>query len=621
MLAGTGGALWFRGRLKASLPMQDGATALPGLSARVEVARDARGVVTLTASSRVDLARATGFVHAQDRFFQMDLLRRRAGGDLSALFGPAALPLDREVRVHGLRSVARAVVEAASARERAILEAYAEGVNAGLRALGSKPFEYVLLRAEPDPWKPEDSALVLLAMFLDLQGGDGGTESTLRLLHDLFPAPLADFITPSGTEWDSPLEGEAFTVPPVPGSDVFDLRRKTALRREGSTPGPVSGGAAAVATSAPATEAIAAIFGLADDEPHASGSNSFAVDASRTADGRAIIANDMHLGLDVPNIWYRVSWVWREDAGSERVRRALGVTLPGTPALVAGSNTRIAWAFTNSYTDTSDLVLLEPGPSDGTYLTPEGPRAFERRTETIAVRGAPADTLEVLSTIWGPVLDEDHRKRRRALRWVAHDPRAVNFRLLELENAEDLGQAFRVAHTCGVPALNILIADSRGMIGWTICGVVPARRSDGTLPASWAKGSLSWDGWLGDGDAASASPALEGPRESPSVVAPPSGCLWTANARVVSGPHLKAVGDGGYDLGARARQIRDDLLARPRASEPDLLAVQLDDRAVFLERWRGRLLALLDEGVLSADPRRREMREAVESWGGHAAID
>src|SRR5262245_61448502 len=202
ILAAAGGGLWFRAKLRGSLPAVKGTVTVAGLSTPVKVERDARGAVTITAESRTDLARATGFVHAQERFFQMDLLRRRAAGELAAVFGPAALPLDKGVRVHGFRRVAQRVVAAADPRERAIVDAYTAGVNAGLRALKSKPFEYVLLRAAPEPWKAEDSALVILAMFLDLQEGNGSQESALGLVHDLFPAPLAAFLAPAGTEWE-----------------------------------------------------------------------------------------------------------------------------------------------------------------------------------------------------------------------------------------------------------------------------------------------------------------------------------------------------------------------------------------------------------------------------------
>jgi len=234
-LAGAAGGLWLRRELTASLAQADGARALPGLSAPVTVERDARGVPTLRAANRIDVARALGFVHAQERFFQMDLQRRLAAGELAELLGPPMLKYDREFRVHRLRAVARRVVARAGGNDRALLEAYAAGVNAGLAALGARPFEYLLLRQAPVPWRAEDSALCLLAMFIMLQEDPGHRESRLGRMRELLPAQLCAFLAPDGTEWDAPLTGAPRSQPPVPGPEVCDLRRLAGPAR---TPGP-----------------------------------------------------------------------------------------------------------------------------------------------------------------------------------------------------------------------------------------------------------------------------------------------------------------------------------------------------------------------------------------------
>ncbi len=217
--------LWARWALRASLAQLDGARALPGLGARVSIERDARGVPTIRASSRLDVARGLGFVHAQERFFQMDLQRRLAAGELAALMGPAVLKYDRQYRIHRFREVARAVVRAAAPADRALLEAYAEGVNAGLGALRARPFEYLLLRQAPEPWLAEDSALCLLSMFILLQEDPGQRQSRLGYMHDALPPALYAFLAPDGTEWDAPLVGAPRRQPPVPGPEVCDLRK------------------------------------------------------------------------------------------------------------------------------------------------------------------------------------------------------------------------------------------------------------------------------------------------------------------------------------------------------------------------------------------------------------
>jgi penicillin amidase len=225
------------------------------------------------------------------------------------------------------------------------------------------------------------------------------------------------------------------------------------------------------------------------------------------------------------------------------------------------------------------------------------------------VRDAPDEILEIRETVWGPVLDRDHRQRERALRWTAHEPRAVNLRLLALESTETVDAALDIARQAGIPAQNLLLAGADGRIAWTIAGPFPRRFGhDGRLPSSWADGQRGWSGWLE-------------PAEYPSIVDPPDGRLWTANNRVVDQDGLALLGDGGYALGARARQIRDVLRDGERFTEADFLKLQLDDRALFLERWRKLLLATLTPQRLHDDPRRRELRKFVMDWGGRATVD
>lgn len=583
------GGVWLHSRLRASLPRLEGRVELEGLSAEVLVERDALGVPTLRGANRDDVARATGFLHAQDRFFQMDLLRRAAAGELAELLGPFALDFDRRTRVHRFRAAAERGLARADPAQRRILESYTDGVNAGLAALGAAPPEYLLLRVDPAAWRPEDGLLVTLAMYLDLQSDLAGRESDRGVLYEVLPRPLAEFLTPRGTEWDAPLTGEPWSTPPVPPAEVFDLRERapTETTRASAHPTPR----------------------WADpDEPPSAGSNNWAVTGALTADGGALVANDMHLPLRLPNIWYRASFVWPDGDRPERMQRVTGLTLPGAPPIVAGSNGRIAWGFTNSQGDWADLVVLEVDPAKPrVYATPQGPREMEAFAERIAVRGAEAETLEVLWTIWGPVVDEDLRGRPRALRWVAHDDEAVDLGLLEMERAEGLDEALAAAAATRIPTQNCVVADATGRIGWTLMGPIPRRFGhDGRLPRSWAGGDAGWDGLLA-------------PEEYPRIVDPPGGRIWTANNRVVDGEMLRVIGDGGLVLGARARQIRDDLRGIERATPRDMLAVQLDDRALLLERWRDLLLDVL---AGDADPRRAELRRIVEAdWTGRASID
>ena len=235
-LAAVAGLVWGRSQLRGSLPHIDGGRQMPGLAAPVRVTRDALGIPTVFATSRIDAARATGFLHAQDRFFQMDLSRRRAAGELAALVGARAVPVDREIRVHRFRAEAQRAVSLMSPADRELLDAYVAGVNTGLEALSAPPFEYLLLRQRPTPWRTEDTLLVVLAMFITLQDDDGSYEAALGTMQEVLPPAMVDFLVPDGSEWDAPVIGPAFTAAPIPGPDAYDLR----TRRTGKpqVPGP-----------------------------------------------------------------------------------------------------------------------------------------------------------------------------------------------------------------------------------------------------------------------------------------------------------------------------------------------------------------------------------------------
>jgi penicillin amidase len=353
-------------------------------------------------------------------------------------------------------------------------------------------------------------------------------------------------------------------------------------------------------------EALALGLTLEDPERAATGSNNLAVSGARTAHGGALLADDMHFPIRVPNVWYRAALQWQ---GADGKNRLDGVTLPGIPTLVAGSNTHIAWGFTTTFGDWSDIVLVERDPADANrYRTPGGFRPFERFTETIHVSGQADVALPVDWTIWGPLLAPDHRGRTRAIRWMAHDAVKVASSLLPMEAARTLDEGLASAGEAGAPAFNQLIASRDGRIAWTVYGGMPRRDGvDGQVPSSWADDARGWRGYL---------TADEHPR----VVDPPDGRLWTANARVADGPMLDLIGDASYEVGSRARIIRERLRAKERFGPRDLLAIQLDDSALFLERWRTLLLGVLDSPAASgSSSRRAELRRLVDTrWTGRA---
>jgi len=601
LLVSLGAGLWFWSFLQRSLPLLEGERALAGLSAPVTVERDQLGVPTITGNTWIDVARATGFVHAQDRFFQMDLSRRRAAGELSELIGPATLSLDRAARLHRMRARAQRVLDAAQPDERALVEAYTAGVNDGLAALRAKPFEYLLLGAEPSPWRQEDCVLVLASMFFQLQDSAGLRDTIVGSIYRSLPRSLADFITSRGSDWDTPITGDPIPPPDLPGPEVLNLH---------ANPSHLSNRIETLADDNPLQNSpLPAWLGLGLDRDDLPGSNNWAVSGAHTASGSAILANDMHLGLAVPNTWYHASFAWGAP-GSEK-SRITGVTLPGMPSIVVGSNGYLAWGFTNSQADETDVVLLDTDPRDASrYFTPGGPREIQRYSEIIRVNGGRNEILEVQETIWGPLAAPATGRRPGAIRWVAHDVDGMNLSFLHMETLRTMEEAFDQANRAGIPAQNLVVATRDGHIGWTIAGRIPRRVGfDGRTPTSWADGTRRWDGYLA-------------PQEYLRIVDPPSGRIFTANNRTVGGEFLRVMGDGGYDQGARAHQIRDDLLAIEHATPLDMLKVQLDDRALFLARWRNLALQLLPEEAIGSNAGRRQFRELLaDSWTSRASID
>jgi penicillin amidase len=580
------------GLLRTSLPKLDGALDAPGLTAPVAISRDERGVPTIVAANRPDLAYGTGFVHAQDRFFQMDLSRRLAAGELSELFGAVAVDQDKKARLFRFRHLARQAVEAAPAEQRAIVEAYARGVNAGLASLRSRPWEYWLLGAKPVPWRPEDVALVSYAMWWDLQYGDIDDERIKRALSlRLGGAQCAGgwscalaFFYPRGTSWDAPNAADKA----APAAPIRMLRAEELNVR----------GTADAATSSDGPSIAGPLGGrslrLSPPRPPAAGSNGWAVSGKFTSNGAALVASDMHLNLRVPTVWYRA----RLRMGTLDLN---GLTLAGAPVLVAGSNGHIAWGFTNSYGDWSDL---RSSPCTGVPTSTVA-------TEVIHVKGEADVRFDVkLNDVnrLGLLYSEGPGNACWFVHWLAAVPGATNFNIINLESATTVAQAIALAPSIGIPHQNFMVGDREGHIGWSILGRIPDALGEARLD-----GSAPWDTEL----------------THPKLIDPAAGRIWTANARPIDDPTYEAVIGGDeaqlgvdYDLGARAGQIRDDLLALTSPATPaDMLRIQTDDRALFLGRWHDLLVKLLDDDAVKGHADRAEVKRIVADWRARASVD
>ncbi|MDQ2971918.1 MAG: penicillin acylase family protein [Pseudomonadota bacterium] len=574
--------------LAGSRPQLDGTIALLGLSAPVQITRDANGVPTIDARNHHDLVYALGFLHGQERFFQMDLLRRNAAGELSELVGKAALKADENHRRHRFRVLARRELAMLTPHQRDLLDAYRDGVNAGLHSLDMRPWEYLLLGVKPQKWRTEDSILAIDAMFLDLnQDGENVRELNIARLRAVLPKALADFLLAPDPRWQAPLQDAIDTPVPMPNAGVFDLRTHPLIRVS------LAQGALAIAATAREDTGI--------------GSNGFAVGGALTG-GAALLANDPHLTLRVPDIWYRARLRYPDPADPKQTIDLNGVTLPGVPALVIGSNGHIAWGFTNTEGDWMDWVRVLRAPSDPSrYPTSNGWATIERHDEVIRVHGAPDEHFIVEDTIWGPIMATDSDGTPLALAWIAHEPRALNLNLLKMETAHSVNDALALAPTIGIPPQNMMVADAQGLIGWSVAGsAIPLRAGfDPSQLADWSKVGIGWIGFAA-------------PAQDPRIENPPNARLWTANQRLVDGAALKLLSDGGYDLGARAQQIRDDLTSRNHFAPRDMLNIQLDDRALFLARWQK---LLLDTLANTRDPKLLALKPYVEHWQARAVID
>lgn len=562
---------------------KEGEVAIVGVEAAVTVVRDGLSVPSIQAASFDDAIRALGFVHAQERFFQMDAARRVAAGELAELV-PALVDMDRQNRPYRFRYVASEVLKRMDERERHWLEIYAQGVNAGIEQMPALPLEYSLINMQPQPWKAEDSILVYLTMFQFLHM-EGSFEKRLGVMHDALPEALYEFLTPNATRFDEPLVlGDGLVASndweplEIPGPDAIDLRAQSRLAEEWEL-----------------------MTGIVETSPPAFGSNNWAVAGSRSVDGRAILANDPHLRLSVPGIWYRAELRWGD-------RFAVGVTLPGTPGIVIGSNGRLAWGFTNMMGDFQDLIIVEVNPENPEqYRTPDGWESFETVTERINIRGRGAQRLPLRKTRWGIVTDEDYLGRPLVLKWTALDPDLVDMGIMHMSFAETLEQGVDIAAAWGGPAQNILLADDTGRIAWVISGHLPKRFGyDGRHPVSWADGDKGWDGMI---------PTEQKPR----LIDPSDGILFTANNRTMSVEQARTIG-GVWTAGERANRIARLLREGDRFTEDDLFEMQLDTRVSIFDFYRDLALQTIDQ-TEAGHELDHEARQILLDWNGTADAD
>lgn len=539
------------------LPRLDGTFQVRGLDGRVEVIRDRWGVPHVYAGSTRDVFFAQGFVHAQDRFCQMELDRRFGHGRVAEVFGPTALPLDRAARVLGFGRTAAIDLEAADDALRAALDAYSDGVNAWIRSPWYRaPVELALVGApRPAPWTPLDSLVFGRMMYWQLCRGWASEVVRARLIEAVGPERAAELEIVHDPR--NPV-----TLPR--GIEVADLDPADVLPR-----GPL--------------------------RDRGMGSNAWALSGARTASGRPLLANDMHLPLMLPSFWYEIHLV----GGGLEVS---GVSLPGLPMVMAGHNARIAWGMTLAHTDAEDTYVERFDPrSPHRYEFQGAWREADVRVEEIRVRGRRRpERVEVVTTVHGPIVSDalPGVGRRLALRSTALDPAQSALGWLRLNTArgwDDFVAAMRVMET---PPLNVAYADVDGNIGYWCCGKVPIRASgDGRVPACGHSGDAEWVGYVPFD-------------EMPHARNPAQGYVVSCNQPVVPPDYPHWMG-GVFVNGARARRIVQAIEAGGRMTVEDCRALQADVTCLPAADLIARL-----RRVRSDDPDFRLVSAILDGWVG-----
>jgi len=564
----------------SALPQLDGQLPVSGLSAPVTITRDSHGVPTIEAATLEDLFFAQGYVTAQDRLWEMDVMRRFASGELSEVLGSDTLQHDREQKILGLRAAARKSLEIASLRDRGFFEAYARGVNAYISTRGRRlPIEFRILGYAPKPWTPEDSVVIANQMVKDLNYRyfyDALARE--KILAKLGPELTADLYV--NRSWHD--------------------RPPTVMREDVNAPDSNPGDSDDEDEDSPDTSVTqnrfqsSALANLPSQDLPVNGSNDWVVSGAHTVTGKPLLSNDMHLGHQMPNLWYEAH------LHSDTFDVA-GVTLPGMPFVIVGHNQRVAWGFTNVGPTVTD-VYIENFNDQGSYQTPKGWMQPEHRPEVIHVKGKPDVNLDVRITRHGPVITElvAGETRPLALRWTLYDGlRIPFFDVNASQNWEEFTKAFS---QLDAPGQNVVYADVDGNIGYHTTGKVPIRASgDGSLPVSGVDDAHEWTSYI--------------PFDKlPQVYNPPSGIIATANGRITPDGYPNSV-SMEWEAPWRTARIYHVLESGRKFSPADMLALQTDIHSDPILFAAERLVYAVDHAA-KPSARAKQAADLMRVWDG-----
>jgi len=568
--------LWLFSIARSALPEIDGAVEVAGLSAPVTITRDGRGVPTIDATTTDDLFFAQGYVTAQDRLFQMDLMRRAAKGDLAEIVGDVAVKRDRQQRILGIRAAAEKGALAATVEDRQQFGAYARGINAFIQSHRDRlPLEFRILHYSPRPWTPEDSLAIGYQMVETLSTSPKAALAREKILAKLGPELTADLYV--NTSWRD--------HPPTMATRSLD-----------SAPGHQAARARAAGASWDTVPELLRPF-LEDfmrDEAAPVGSNNWVISGAHTTTGKPLLSNDMHLGHQIPNLWY-------ENHLHSGDFDVAGVSLPGYPYVMVGHNRRIAWGCTNVGPTVEDLYV-ETFNEQGQYLTPAGWRSPEIRREVIHVKHKQDLIVDVQVTRHGPIVTElsPGEMRKIALRWTLYD--GIRNPFFHADSAQDWQQFRKAFSELDAPGQNLVYADVDGNIGYQTTGKVPTRANgDGSLPVDGSDDAHEWTGYI--------------PFDKlPSVLNPTSGIIATANGRISPDKYPYSI-SVEWEAPWRTDRIYRVLASGRKFSLADMLALEMDIYSE-LDRLVADKLVFAADQAKSASARVHKAADILRNWNG-----
>jgi penicillin G amidase len=627
------GVWWLYWTARLPLPQLDGSVPVRGISSSVRVVRDQQGVPTIEAATLEDLFFAQGYVTAQDRLWQMDIMRRAAAGELSEILGEDTVKMDREQRILGLRIAAQAAEKNISVRDRAYFDAYTRGVNAFLESHRDRlSLEFRLLKYTPRPWTALDSLLVGARMVQDLNHYSYARALVReKILAKLGPELTADLYVNSSWRDRPPTEARRMEDEPAAkstdegddddedvepagggrlisavGSNFADAGASRAAQNQKSKENSVvPTGLASFSPLFPALKRwaiLGRLFGAGpSDDTFRPGSNDWVVSGQHTVSGKPLLSNDMHLDHQMPNLWYEAHL--RTTSGNFDVA---GVTLPGIPFVIVGHNQRVGWGFTNVGPTVEDN-FIEEFNAQGQYKTPAGWVDPQHRQETIHVKGKSDVALDVVTTRHGPIISEliPGETRKIALRWTLQDGMGLVF--FDVNSAQNWDEFRKAFSNFGAPGQNLMYADVDGHIGYQATGRVPIRATgDGSLPVTGSDDAHEWKGWI---------PFDEMPR----IYDPPAGILATANGRIAPNGYKYSISTE-WDAPWRTDRIYRVLESGKKLAPADMLALQMDVSSTYDRFCADKFVYAIDHAA-GVSPRAKQAADILRDWDGRMSGD